>query len=40
MTVWLRRGPWALIQAEAPPAGTLVIDSLTELAERIGECWP
>ena len=38
--VWLRRGPWALIQAEAPPAGTLVVDSLTELAERIGECWP
>jgi len=38
--VWLRRGPWALIQAATPPAGTLVVDSLTELVERIGEAWP
>ena len=37
--VWLRRGPWALIVDQPPPAGTLVVDSLTELAQRIGECW-
>jgi HAD superfamily hydrolase (TIGR01662 family) len=37
--VWLRRGPWALIQRADPPPGTLVVDSLTELAERIGEAW-
>jgi HAD superfamily hydrolase (TIGR01549 family) len=38
--VWIRRGPWAAITADAPPPGTLVVDSLTELAERIGEAWP
>lgn len=37
--VWLRRGPWALISTDAPPPGTLVVDSLTELVERVGECW-
>ena len=37
--VWLRRGPWALIQAAEPPAGTLVVDSLDELVARIGEVW-
>jgi HAD superfamily hydrolase (TIGR01662 family) len=38
-TVWLRRGPWAVISDEAPPAATLVVDSLTELVERIDDCW-
>ena len=38
-TVWLRRGPWAVITDEAPPAGTLVVDSLTELVERVDDCW-
>ncbi|MEP7159389.1 MAG: HAD family hydrolase, partial [Chloroflexota bacterium] len=37
--VWLRRGPWALIQDQGVPAGTLVVDSLTELADRIDEAW-
>lgn len=38
--VWLRRGPWAVITTDVPPPGTLVVDSLTELVERIGEVWP
>jgi HAD superfamily hydrolase (TIGR01549 family) len=39
--VWLRRGPWGVIQ-RPPAAGVaaLVVDSLTELAERVGEAWP
>jgi HAD superfamily hydrolase (TIGR01549 family) len=37
--VWLRRGPWARITTDLPPTGTLVVDSLTELAERIDEAW-
>jgi HAD superfamily hydrolase (TIGR01662 family) len=38
--VWIRRGPWGVIQE--PPAGVdpaLVVDSLDELAARIGEAW-
>lgn len=38
--VWLRRGPWGVIQRlpeSARPA--LVVGSLDELAERIGEAW-
>lgn len=38
--VWIRRGPWGVIQQppdEVRPA--LVVDSLAELAERIGEAW-
>ena len=38
--VWLRRGPWGVIQRlpeSARPA--LVVDSLDELVERIGEAW-
>jgi HAD superfamily hydrolase (TIGR01549 family) len=38
--VWLRRGPWGVIQS--PPEGTapaLVVDSLDELVERIGDAW-
>ncbi len=37
--VWLRRGPWAVITTDTPPSGTLVVDSLTELVERIDEAW-
>lgn len=37
--VWLRRGPWGLIAQETPPAGTLVVDTLMELVDRIGEAW-
>lgn len=39
-SVWIRRGPWAALTREVPPAGTLVIASLNELVDRIGECWP
>jgi len=39
-TVWLRRGPWGVIPTDGAPPAVLVIDSLTELVERIGECWP
>ena len=38
--VWIRRGPWGVIQRL--PEGTrpaLVVDSLGELVERIGEAW-
>jgi len=37
--VWLKRGPWAILQDDAPPGGTLVVSSLAELAERIDEAW-
>jgi HAD superfamily hydrolase (TIGR01662 family) len=37
--VWIKRGPWAAITDEAPPPGTLIVTSLTELTERIGEAW-
>ena len=39
--VWLRRGPWGVIQGL--PDGVrpaLVVSSLDELVERIGEAWP
>jgi len=38
--VWLRRGPWGLLHRL--PDGTtpvLIVDSLDELTERIGEAW-
>lgn len=38
--VWIRRGPWGVIQAEPPPEAGLTVGSLSELAVRIGECWP
>jgi HAD superfamily hydrolase (TIGR01662 family) len=38
--VWIRRGPWALLAPGSPPEGTLVVESLTELTERIAEAWP
>ncbi len=37
--VWIRRGPWAAITTDQPPPGTLAVDSLMELVERIGEAW-
>jgi HAD superfamily hydrolase (TIGR01549 family) len=38
--VWIRRGPWGVI-ADPPPPGraALVVGSLDELVERIGEIW-
>jgi len=40
-SIWIRRGPWGVIQ-RLPPAfqPALVVDSLDELVERIGEAWP
>jgi HAD superfamily hydrolase (TIGR01549 family) len=37
--IWLRRGPWAVITTDTPPPGTLVVDSLSELVQRINEAW-
>jgi HAD superfamily hydrolase (TIGR01549 family) len=37
--VYIRRGPWGVIGGGDIPDGTLVIDSLTELVERIGGWW-
>ncbi|MBA2570493.1 MAG: HAD family hydrolase [Chloroflexi bacterium] len=37
--VWLRRGPWGVIPASAPPEAVLVVDTLEELTRRVGECW-
>ena len=37
--VWIRRGPWAAITDDKPPAGTLIVDSLLELVERMDEAW-
>ncbi len=39
-SVWIRRGPWGVIQrlpSDVRPA--LIVDSLDELADRIGEAW-
>jgi HAD superfamily hydrolase (TIGR01549 family) len=39
--VWLRRGPWGVIQE--PPSGShpaLTVRTLDELVARIGEAWP
>jgi FMN phosphatase YigB (HAD superfamily) len=35
--VWLRRGPWAALASEEPAGAALVVDSLTELVDRIGD---
>lgn len=39
--VWIRRGPWGAIVDPAPADGTaaLVVRSLDELVDRIGEAW-
>ncbi len=37
--VWLRRGPWGVIERNVPPEATLVVGSLAELAERVEELW-
>ncbi len=39
--IWIRRGPWGMIQSLPPDTvPALVVDTLTELADRIGEAWP
>jgi HAD superfamily hydrolase (TIGR01549 family) len=38
--VWIRRGPWGVIgQIPADVRPALIVDSLAELAARIGEAW-
>jgi HAD superfamily hydrolase (TIGR01662 family) len=37
--IWVRRGPWAALGPGAPGSGTLVVNSLSEVVDRIGECW-
>jgi HAD superfamily hydrolase (TIGR01549 family) len=37
--VWIRRGPWGVIQRAPDGTASLVVESLDELVERIGEAW-
>lgn len=37
--IWLRRGPWGIVPIGTPPQAALVVDSLSELAERIDEAF-
>lgn len=37
--IWVRRGPWGLIQQLDSVRPALVVDSLDELVKRIGEAW-
>ena len=39
--IWLRRGPWGVIQRlDRDDRPALIVGSLGELADRIGEAWP
>jgi len=38
--VWIRRGPWAVLAGGDAPGGVLVVDSLTELVDRVDEILP
>lgn len=37
--VWLRRGPWGVIQRPGAKEPALTVDTLDELVERIGQAW-
>jgi HAD superfamily hydrolase (TIGR01549 family) len=37
--VWIRRGPWGLLHEDTDGSAHLVVRSLDELVERIGEAW-
>jgi FMN phosphatase YigB (HAD superfamily) len=37
--VWIRRGPWGLLHTDPDGVAHLVVRSLDELVERIGEAW-
>ena len=37
--IWVRRGPWGLIQQAGSATPALAVDSLDELVDRIGEAW-
>ena len=38
--IWVRRGPWGMIQRAGNAQPALTVDSLDELVERINEVWP
>ncbi len=38
--VWIRRGPWGYLHEDRDGAAHLVVHSLDELVDRIGEAWP
>lgn len=38
--VWIRRGPWGFLHEDVDGTAHLVVHSLDELVERIGEAWP
>jgi HAD superfamily hydrolase (TIGR01662 family) len=38
--VYIRRGPWGYLGRGDIPEQTLVVDTLSELVERVGEVWP
>ena len=38
--VWIRRGPWGYLHEDRDNCAHLVVSSLDELVERIGEAWP
>jgi len=38
--IWVRRGPWGMIQRAGNAQPALTVDSLDELVERIDEVWP
>lgn len=40
VAIWVRRGPWGRIQQAETVTPALVVDSLDELVERIGQAWP
>jgi HAD superfamily hydrolase (TIGR01549 family) len=37
--VWIRRGPWGMLHEDRDGVAHLVVRSLDELVERIGEAW-
>jgi HAD superfamily hydrolase (TIGR01549 family) len=37
--IWVRRGPWGRIQHADSAKPALVVDSLDELVDRVGEAW-
>jgi len=37
--VWIRRGPWGYLQEDTGGRAALVVGTLDELVERIGEAW-
>ena len=38
--VWIRRGPWGFLHEDRGGRAHLVVRTLAELVERIGEAWP